>query len=139
MLIRACAKKYTEKNWVMQIHFGCLRDNNKLQFAKLGPDSGYDAINSRSRVENTAPLLNAFAENDGLPKTILYSLNPNDNAALVSIAGCFQGGGIAGRVQHGSGWWFNDNRTGMRSQLTELSNNGMLGCFVGMLTDSALS
>ena len=71
----ACAKKYTEKNWVMQIHFGCLRDNNRLQFAKLGPDTGYDAVNSRSGVENVAPLLNAFSENRGLPKMILYSLN----------------------------------------------------------------
>lgn len=132
----ACAKKYKELDWVMQIHFGCLRDNNTRQFAALGADSGYDAVNSQSGVENVAPLLNAFAENDGLPKIILYSLNPNDNTALVSIAGCFQGDGIAGRVQHGSGWWFNDNRSGMRAQLTELSNNGMLGCFIGMLTDS---
>ena len=132
----ACAKKYADLNWVMQIHFGCLRDNNKPQFEKLGPDTGYDAVNSRSGVEKTAPLLNAFAENKGLPKTILYSLNPNDNTALVSIAGCFQGDGIVGRIQHGSGWWFNDNRNGMRAQMTELANNGMLGCFVGMLTDS---
>lgn len=120
----------------MQIHFGCLRDNNKPQFGKLGPDTGYDAVNSKSGVENVAPLLNAFAENEGLPKMILYSLNPNDNTALVSIAGCFEGGGIVGRVQHGSAWWFNDNRTGMRNQMIELANNGMLGCFVGMLTDS---
>lgn len=132
----ACAKKYAEKNWVMQIHFGCLRNNNRPQFRKLGPDAGYDAVNSRSGVENTAPLLNAFLENGGLPKMILYSLNPCDNTALVSIAGCFQGDGMVGRVQQGSGWWFNDNRTGMRSQLTELANNGMLGCFTGMLTDS---
>ncbi len=131
----ACAKKYAELDWVMQIHFGCLRDNNKPQFAALGPDTGFDAVNSRSGVENVAPLLNAFARNGGLPKMILYSLNPNDNTALVSIAGCFQGGGV-GRIQHGSAWWFNDNRAGMRSQLTELANNGMLGAFVGMLTDS---
>ena len=132
----ACAKKYADLNWVMQIHFGCLRNNNKPQFKKLGADTGYDAVNSRSGVENIAPLLNAFKENDGLPKTILYSLNPNDNTALVSIAGCFQGDGIIAKVQHGSGWWFNDNRSGMRAQMTELANNGMLGCFVGMLTDS---
>lgn len=132
----ACAGKYAEKNWVMQLHFGCLRDNNKLQFAKLGPDTGYDAINSQSGVEHAAPLLNAFAENQGLPKTILYSLNPCDNTALVTIAACFQGDGVVARVQQGSAWWFNDNRAGMRAQLTELANNGMLGCFVGMLTDS---
>lgn len=132
----ACAKKYKEHNWVMQLHFGCLRDNNKCQFMKLGADSGYDAVNSQSGVENVAPLLNAFSENDGLPKMILYSLNPGDNTALVSIAGCFQGDGVVARVQQGSGWWFNDNRNGMRNQMMDLANNGMLGCFVGMLTDS---
>lgn len=132
----ACAQKYTEKNWVMQIHFGCLRDNNKPQFAKLGSDTGYDAVNSQSGVENVAPLLNAFAENDGLPKVILYSLNPADNTAIATTMACFQGGGIAGKLQQGSAWWFNDNRPGMRQQLTDLASNGVLGCFVGMLTDS---
>lgn len=136
MVTIACAKKYAQKNWVMQIHFGCLRNNNKPQFAKLGPDTGYDAINSQSGVEHVAALLNAFEENDGLPKMILYSLNPCDNTALVTIAGCFQKDGKAGWVQQGSAWWFNDNRTGMREQLTELANNGMLGVLVGMLTDS---
>lgn len=136
MVTIACAKKYTQKNWVMQIHFGCLRNNNQIQYRKLGADTGYDAVNSQSGVEHVAPLLNAFAENEGLPATILYSLNPSDNTALVSIAGCFQKDGKVGSVQQGSAWWFNDNRTGMRTQLTELANNGMLGCFVGMLTDS---
>ena len=120
----------------MQIHFGCLRDNNRPQFAGLGPDTGFDAVNSRSGVENVAPLLNAFAENKGLPRMILYSLNPCDNTALVTIAGCFQKEGEICWVQQGSSWWFNDNRMGIRSQLTELAANGMLGGFVGMLTDS---
>lgn len=132
----ACAKKYTEKNWVMQIHFGCLRNNNKLQFARLGADTGYDAVNSISGVENVAPLLNAFAENNGLPKVILYSLNPSDNTALVSITGCFQEENIRAKVQQGSAWWFNDHRPGMREQLTQLAATGVLGHFVGMLTDS---
>jgi len=132
----ACAKKYTEKNWVMQIHFGCLRDNNKPQFERLGPDTGYDAVNSQSGVENVAPLLNAFTKNNSLPKIILYSLNPVDNTAIATIMACFQGGGVAGKMQQGSAWWFNDNRPGMRAQLTDLASNGVLGRFVGMLTDS---
>ncbi len=131
-----CAKKYAELGWVMQIHFGCLRDNNKPQFAALGPDTGYDAINSQSGVENMGKLLNAFLENDGLPKMILYSLNPADNTALATIMACFQGGGVPGKMQLGSAWWFNDNRPGMRQQLTDLAANGVLGQFVGMLTDS---
>lgn len=132
----ACAKRYAELDWVMQIHFGCLRDNNKPMFAKLGPDTGYDAVNIQSGAENVAPLLNAFLENDGLPKVILYSLNPADNTALVTTMACFQGGGVAGRIQHGSAWWFNDNMPGMKQQLTDLALNGVLGRFVGMLTDS---
>lgn len=96
---------------------------------------GGDAIRSGSGVDNLAPLLNLFAENGGLPKMIFYSLNPNDHAAIASIMGCFQGGG-AGRLQLGSAWWFNDSRPGMRAQLTELAAGGVLGQFVGMLTDS---
>ncbi len=132
----SCARKYAELQWVMQIHFGCLRNNNKPQFAALGPDTGYDAVNSQSGVENLAPLLNAFAEHDSLPKLILYSLNPVDNTAVATIMACFQGGGFPGRIQQGSAWWFNDSRPGMRAQLTELAANGVLGRFVGMLTDS---
>ena len=110
--------------------------NNKPQFALLGPDTGYDAVNSQSGVENLAPLLNAFTENGGLPKMILYSLNPMDNTAIATIMACFQGGGTAGKLQQGIAWWFNDNRPGMRAQLTDLAANGVLGRFVGMLTDS---
>ncbi|MBQ8647597.1 MAG: glucuronate isomerase [Oscillospiraceae bacterium] len=132
----ACAKKYAELDWAMQIHFGCLRNPNTRMFAKLGPDTGYDAVNSMSGVENVGPLLNAFNENDGLPKVILYSLNPNDNTALVTIMASFQGGGVAGKIQHGSAWWVNDNMPGMRQQLTDLALNGVLGRFIGMLTDS---
>ena len=132
----ACARKYATLDWVMQIHFGCLRNVNRPAVALMGPDHGHDAVNSRSGVENLAPLLNAFVENNGLPKLIAYSLNPSDNTAINSILSCFQGGGVAGKLQHGSAWWFNDNRPGMRAQLTDLASNGVLGRFVGMLTDS---
>jgi len=136
LITLACAKKYAEVNWVMQIHFGCLRNNNKPAVAVMGPDHGHDAINSQSGVQNLAPLLNAMVEGNGLPKMIIYSLNPNDNAAIVSIIGAFQGGGIAGKLQHGSAWWFSDNYSGMRQQMIDLGSLGMLGQFVGMLTDS---
>ena len=132
----ACARKYVQVNWVMQIHFGCLRNNNKPAVAAMGPDHGHDAVNSQSGVENLAPLLNAFLENGGLPKVIVYSLNPADNTAIDSIISCFQGGGVPGKLQHGSAWWFNDNLPGMRAHLTDLACNGVLSRFVGMLTDS---
>lgn len=136
MVTIACAAKYTELHWVMQIHFGCLRDNNRPAVAAMGSDHGHDAVNSASGVENLAPLLNAFVENGGLPRMILYSLNPNDNTSVVTTMSCFQGGGEAGKLQMGSAWWFNDSRPGMRNQLTDLAGNGVLGQFVGMLTDS---
>lgn len=135
LLSMACAKTYAQHDMAMQIHFGCLRNNNRLLFAGIGADVGGDCINSCSGAENVAPLLNAFAENGGLPKVVLYSLNANDNAALVTAMGCFQGGG-AGRLQHGTAWWFHDNLPGMRRQMTELAANGVLGQFIGMLTDS---
>lgn len=131
----ACARRYAQLGWVMQIHFGCLRDNNKPAVAAMGSDHGHDAINSRSGVENLAPLLNEFLENNALPKMVLYSLNPVDGAAIASIIGCFQGE-IPGKLQLGSAWWFNDNLPGMRQQLTDFACNGALGQFVGMLTDS---
>ena len=136
MLLIACARAYADRDWVMQIHFGCLRNNNRPQFDALGPDTGYDAVKSQSGVDNLAPLLNAFLENGGLPKMILYSLSPLDNTAIFSIMQCFQGGGVAGKLQLGSAWWFNDSRPGMRRQLEDLAANGVLGRFVGMLTDS---
>ncbi len=136
LLLLECAKKYVEIGWVLQIHFGALRDVNRPMLRRLGRDVGGDAINNRSGSEKLGMLLNAIEENSGLPKLILYSLNPNDNAAIASIMGTFQGGGVPGKLQLGSAWWFNDSRPGMRAQLTELACNGVLGQFVGMLTDS---
>ena len=129
-------EKYREKGWVMQMHFGVRRDLNKKIFAALGPDSGIDSINDNVPVGQMAQFLNALAEKDKLPKTILYSLNPNDNAAIGSIIGCFQDSSSVGKIQHGSAWWFNDNKTGMTEQMTSLANLGLLGNFIGMLTDS---
>ena len=129
-------KAYHEKNWVMQIHYGCKRDNNAWMYEKLGPDTGYDCINNYAPSAQTADFLNSLIASDELPKTILYSLNPNDNEAIGTILGCFQGTEAAGKIQQGSAWWFNDHKTGMIAQLTSLANLGLLANFVGMLTDS---
>ena len=129
-------EKYREKGWVMQLHFGVRRDLNKKIFAALGPDAGIDSINDNVPVGQMAQFLNALAEKDKLPKTILYSLNPNDNAAIESIMGAFQDSTCVGKIQHGSAWWFNDNKQGMTDQMTSLANLGLLGNFIGMLTDS---
>lgn len=130
------AGEYTKLGWAMQLHYGCKRDNNTTMYKKLGPDTGYDCINNYAPSSETADFLNALNEAGNLPKTILYSLNPNDDEALGTILGCFQNSDAIGKIQQGSAWWFNDNKTGMMKQMTSLANLGLLGNFNGMLTDS---
>ena len=129
------ARQYAKMNWVMQIHYGCKRDNNAYMFEKLGADTGYDCINNYAPSAQMADFLNELSATNDIPKTILYSLNPNDNASIASIIGCFQGD-VPGKIQQGSAWWFNDHKLGMIEQMSELANLGCLGNFVGMLTDS---
>ena len=105
-------------------------------FDKLGPDTGFDCILSGAPSSQLADFLNAASMNGGLPKTIIYSLNPNDDQAIGSVIGCFQGDGVRSRVQQGSAWWFNDHLTGMTNQMKSLANLSALGNFIGMLTDS---
>ena len=129
-------REYHKRDWAMQLHFGCKRDNNTPMYKKLGPDTGYDCINNDTPSMQMADFLNALATTDELPRTILYSLNPNDNQAIGSILGCFQDSTAVAKVQQGSAWWFNDHKIGMTEQLISLANLGNLSGFVGMLTDS---
>lgn len=135
-LLLFCAKEYHRLNWTMQLHYGCKRDNNTRQLQNLGINTGFDCINSDTSSKELANFLDALDQKDMLPKTILYSLNPNDNAYIGTIIGCFMGEGIKGKMQHGCAWWFNDNQTGIREQMISLANLGLLGNFIGMLTDS---
>ena len=130
------AKEYNHMNWTMQIHYGCKRDNNAYMFQKLGADTGFDCINNYAPSAQMADFLNALSATNEIQKTILYSLNPNDNASIGTILGCFQSEGIAGKIQQGSAWWFNDHKIGMTEQMSSLANLGCLGNFIGMLTDS---
>ena len=130
------AKEYHRRNWVMQLHFGCKRDNNALMYAKLGPDTGFDCIDNYAPAATAADFLNSLVATDELPKTILYSLNPNDKAYIGTLLGCFQDSSAVGKIQQGSAWWFNDHKTGMTEQMTSLANLGLLSNFIGMLTDS---
>lgn len=129
-------KEYHRLGWAMQLHYGCKRDNDVRRYKQLGADTGFDCIDTYTPSAQLSELLNAFSETGELPKTILYSLNPNDNAVIGTIIGCFQDAGAAGKIQHGSAWWFNDHKAGMTEQMTSLANLGLLGNFIGMLTDS---
>lgn len=120
----------------MQLHYGCKRDNNTGMYRKLGPDTGYDCISNYTPSGQTADFLNALNEGGALPKTIVYSLNPNDDEVIGTILGCFQDADTIGKIQQGSAWWFNDHKAGMTEQMVSLANLGNLSGFVGMLTDS---
>ena len=135
-LLLALGRAYHAKGLVMQLHFGVIRDLSKRVFRQLGPDAGIDAIGDQAPITKLAAFLNALDETGELPKTILYSLNPNDNAAIETVMGAFQTGEARGKLQHGSAWWFNDHKNGMRAQLESLAAEGHLATFVGMLTDS---
>ena len=134
--MKEMGREYAKRNWVMQLHFGVIRDNNRKVFDALGPDAGIDAIGRNAPLNELAAFLNCLAETDELPKTILYSLNPNDNTAIETIMACFQDASCVSKLQHGAAWWFNDHQIGMKAQMTSLACQGMLADFVGMLTDS---
>ena len=130
------AKEYHRRGWVMQLHYGAKRDNNGYMFRRLGPDTGFDCINNHAPSAQLADFLNALSTDDQIPKIIIYSLNPVDDAAIGSVIGCFQGGNVRGRIQQGSAWWFNDHFTGMTNQMRSFASLSTLGNFIGMLTDS---
>ena len=132
----ALGKMYARKNIVMQLHIGALRNNSSRQLAAIGVDSGFDSMDDIKYASYLSTMLNEMDKENLLPKTVLYSLNPNDNEMLASMAGNFQGGGIRGKMQFGTAWWFNDHKPGMEAQLTVLSSIGLLSPFIGMLTDS---
>jgi len=132
----AMAAKYHNQNWSMQLHYGCKRNNNERMYNTIGADTGYDCIGNPAPVSQMADFFNALTLTDTLPRTIVYSLNPNDNASICTIIGCFQEQSTTGKLQHGSAWWFNDHKDGMLNQMKTLASNGLLGNFIGMLTDS---
>lgn len=134
-LLRFLGKKYYEKDWVQQYHIGALRDVSTKMLEKLGPNTGYDAINDRSFSENLAKLLDDLDKENSLPKTIVYTLNPAADDVVAAVVGSFQEK-HPGKMQFGSAWWFNDHSTGMMKQMLALSNIGLISKFVGMLTDS---
>ena len=135
-VLRHCAAEYTKLGWTMQLHIGALRNNNSRMYRALGPDTGFDSIADLPIAAMLSRFMDSLDVENNLPKTILYTLNPKDNYVLGTMLGNFQGGGIMGKIQFGSGWWFNDQRDGMEAQMRTLANLGMLSTFVGMLTDS---
>jgi glucuronate isomerase len=125
-----------EKGWTQQFHYGPIRNNNSRLFGQLGPDVGFDSIGAPGDARALSRFLDRLDVKGSLTKTILYNIHPGDNEMVATMLGNFQDGSIAGKMQMGSGWWFNDQLDGMRRQLESLSQLGLLSQFVGMLTDS---
>lgn len=134
--MRVLGQEYGRRNMVMQLHFAVKRNNNQVLYRRLGADAGVDCINDQTSSAEMSDFLDSLAVTGTLPKTILYSLNPMDNAAIGTVMGCFQDATTIGKIQQGSAWWFNDHKKGMIEQMTSLANLGLLGNFIGMLTDS---
>ena len=135
-VMREFGRMDADAGWTMQLHMGAVRNVNSRMFAELGPDTGYDSIADFPIALGLVRFLDSLASEDKLPKTILYNLNPTDNDLIASIIGSFQDGSVPGKMQFGSGWWFNDQKDGMLKQMIALANHGLLSRFVGMLTDS---
>jgi glucuronate isomerase len=125
-----------KRGWTKQLHLGALRNNNTRLLARLGPDTGFDAIGDFPQAQALAAYLDRLDAEKALPKTIVYNLNPADNYVFASVIGSFQDGTVPGKIQFGSGWWHLDQKQGMEWQLDALSNLGLLSRFIGMITDS---
>ncbi len=130
------ARLDARRGWTKQLHLGARRNTNSRMLAQLGPDTGFDSIGDFPQIQDLARFLDALERENAVPKMILYNVNPVYNYAFATMAGNFQGAGIAGRIQFGSGWWFLDQKEGIEWQLNALSNCGLLARFIGMLTDS---
>lgn len=128
-------KMYRKHNWVMQLHIGAMRNNNTRKWHTIGINAGFDSMSDDAIIRDLCQLLDGLDQENALPKTILYCLNPKDNYAVASLIGSFQEQ-VPGKLQFGTAWWFNDHIDGMTSQIKTLANVGLLSQFVGMLTDS---
>ena len=129
-------REYARRGVVMQLHYGARRNVNSKMFELLGPDTGFDCVSVTDNGAALAAFLDELDKRGELPRTVIYSLNPSDNALIDTVIGCFQGTDVPGMIQHGSAWWFNDTKAGMTAHLKSLADLSVLGNFIGMLTDS---
>jgi glucuronate isomerase len=135
-LLEAIGGVYAKYDWTMCFHIGAMRNNNQRMLETLGPDTGFDSISDMTTSNGLVALLSALDADKQLPKTMLFNLNPAMNEVLSTMIGNFQDGSVAGKVQFGPAWWFNDHKLGNLNQILAFGNHSVLGIFVGMVTDS---
>ena len=129
-------KLYAKYNIATELHIGAMRNNNSVMMQKLGLDTGYDSIAEDNSIKMMSRLFDRLNNENSLPKTIVFNLNPKMNTEIMTLIGCFQSDEARGKVQYGPAWWFLDNKVGMEKHLEDLTATGHIGAFVGMLTDS---
>ena len=129
-------KLYAKYGIATELHIGAMRNNSSKMLAKLGLDTGYDSIAEDNSIANMSRLFDRLDNENSLPKTIVFNLNPKMNSEIMTLIGCFQSSEARGKVQYGPAWWFLDNKIGMEKHLEDLTATGHIGAFVGMLTDS---
>lgn len=135
-ILQFLGREYAKKGWVMELHLGAMRNNNTKMFERLGADTGFDSVADCQIAEKLSRFMDSLEKDGLLPKTVLFTLNPKDNTVLGTMLGNFQSAEAQSKIQFGSAWWFNDHYDGMRKQLADLAALGVLGKFVGMITDS---
>lgn len=135
-ILQFLGREYAKKGWVMELHLGAMRNNNTKMFERLGADTGFDSVADCQIAEKLSRFMDSLEKDGLLPKTVLFTLNPKDNTVLGTMLGNFQSAEAQSKIQFGSAWWFNDHYDGMRKQLADLAALGILGKFVGMITDS---
>ncbi len=135
-MMKFLAGEYNKRGWVMQLHYGVRRDLNSKMYERIGANTGFDCIADDSPYSKLGDFLDELSRCDILPKTIIYSLDPNDDRMIGTITGCFSDEGVKSKIQHGSAWWFNDNLSGITEQMKSVASQSILGNFIGMLTDS---
>lgn len=135
-LLTFFGKAYSELGWIMQLHIGAMRNNSSKMFHQLGPDQGFDSAGDGAIAQQLSRILNLMESQEGLPKTVLYTLNPIHNYALGTMLGNFSTDSVRGKIQFGASWWFGDHKQGIENHMIDLASLGLLGNFIGMLTDS---
>ncbi len=129
-------KLYAKYDIRTELHVGAMRNNNSVMLKKLGLDTGYDSIAEDNSIKNMSRLFDKLNDENALPKTIIFNLNPKMNTEIMTLVGCFQDSSAKGKIQYGPAWWFLDNKVGMENHLKDMTATGHIATFVGMLTDS---
>ena len=129
-------KLYAKYDIRTELHLGAMRNNNSVMLEKLGLDTGYDSISDENSIKLTSRLFDRLNDENALPKTIIFNLNPKMNTEIMTLLGCFQDSSAKGKIQYGPAWWFLDNKVGMENHLKDLTATGHIATFIGMLTDS---